>query len=179
MVLVAATAVAFAIFRYSVPSNIGLNTFGTPWEPQVFYWMHRLTPFPAMWSLAVTVIARSNQRGAQQRGSRHAGVIACYAATGAVAIAVLIASGFYAAHILEDQRNIPRIFSHPTQSHPLPPFGSATLEEIGGAAVLGAWSALAAGCRWRTEPTWIDRLGRVLGSIWIGLLVVYLYGYTG
>jgi hypothetical protein len=180
MTLVAATAVAFAIFRYSMPSNIGLNTFGTALEQQLFYWTHRLTPFPATWSLAVVAIAALDMRHGLRRGARrHAGVVACYAATGAVAIATLIFCLFYTAHILEDQQLIRKIFSHPTQNHPIPPFGSMTLEEIGGAAVLGAWSALAATGQWRTDRTWIDRLGRLLGLIWIALFVIYLYGYAG
>lgn len=39
-------------------------------------------------------------------------------------------------------------------------------------AVLGAWIALILARRWRPEPSWIDRTGRVLGFFWIGLLVL-------
>jgi hypothetical protein len=34
-------------------------------------------------------------------------------------------------------------------------------------AILGAWSALAICGRWSPEPSWIDRLGRILGVFWI------------
>jgi hypothetical protein len=34
-------------------------------------------------------------------------------------------------------------------------------------AVQAAWGLLLAGRRWRAEPTWIDRLGRALGAVWI------------
>jgi hypothetical protein len=41
-----------------------------------------------------------------------------------------------------------------------------------GFAVLGAWLFLLfSGC-WRPEPTWIDRLGRALGALWIVLTLV-------
>ena len=63
--------------------------------------------------------------------------------------------------------------------HLPPPFGEAPFEEIVGGVALGAWATLAATQCWRTEPTWIDRLGRVLGVCWIFLLILYLYGYTG
>jgi hypothetical protein len=179
MISVAATAVAFGIFRYSLPSNIGLSTFGTALEQQLFYWMHRLTPFPALWSLAIVAITAWDRKKGDRREARLAGIAACCAATGAIAVATLIFSAFYTAHILEEQQVIRRIFNHSTQNHPLPPFGAITLEEIGGAAVLGAWSALAASRRWRTDRTWIDRLGRLIGMFWIALFATYIYGYAG
>ncbi len=37
-------------------------------------------------------------------------------------------------------------------------------------AVVGSWIALALARRWRPEPTWIDRMGRVLGGYWMFLL---------
>jgi hypothetical protein len=179
MTLVAATAVAFGIFRYSLPSNIAMSTFGTAFEQRLFYWAHALTPFLALWALAVVAIAWWDGRRGNRRETRLAGVVACCAATGAIAIAVLIFCVLYTAHVLEDQRLIPRIFSHPIQNHPLPPFGAITLEEIGGAAVLGAWSALGASRRWRTDRTWIDRFGRLVGLVWITLFVIYIHGYAG
>jgi hypothetical protein len=41
-----------------------------------------------------------------------------------------------------------------------------------GFAVAGAWLALALGGRWRPEPSWIDRLGRAVGWLWIAALMV-------
>jgi hypothetical protein len=39
-----------------------------------------------------------------------------------------------------------------------------------GLAVAVAWVALAATERWRPEPSWIDRLGRLLGAFWIAMV---------
>ena len=41
-----------------------------------------------------------------------------------------------------------------------------------GFAVAGAWLALVLSGLWRSEPTWIDRVGRTLGWLWLGLTVV-------
>jgi hypothetical protein len=140
--------------------------------------MHQLTPFLSMWSFAVFAIDRVDSRK-RRPYPRHAGIIACYAATIGLATSALISSSFYLVHVLEDSGVIRKILSHQRQMHLPPPFGEAPLEEIIGGVVFGAWAALAATRRWRSEPTWIDRLGRVLAAIWIGLLLTYIYAYTG
>jgi hypothetical protein len=177
MILVAATAIAFAIFRYSQPANLNFTTLGGRWEQWLFYWMHRVVPFPASWSIALLVIDRYEQRSGRRRGARHAGIVACYAATIAVALTSVISMMFSLVHVLEDLQVVPKVLSH--GRHALSPFDNAPMEEIVGAAVLGAWAALSAGRRWRTESSWIDRLGRVLGCCWIGLFVLYVYAYSG
>jgi hypothetical protein len=181
LVLVASTAIAFAIAR---PQNRGgliaaLSTFNVSWEPWLFLWVYRLGPFPALWSLAVVLISARDDRKRRRAGARFAGIAACYAATAATALSCLVASAFYGLHILANRGIIPGIFSHPIDTHPPPPFGSARIEGIAGVAVLGAWTVMAAGRRWRTEASWLDRLGRVLGLWWIGTFLIYLYGYVG
>jgi len=42
-----------------------------------------------------------------------------------------------------------------------------------GFAVIGAWLMLLLTRAWRSEPTWLDRTGRVLGWSWIALLLFY------
>jgi hypothetical protein len=179
MVLIAATAVAFAIFRQGLSGQVNFSTFGGSGEQWLFFWMHQVVPFPAMWSLAVFGIAVRDRSRGRRRKPREAGVVACCAAVVALTITTLIASTFYTLHVLEEFRAIPRIFSHARNSHAMPPFANAPMEEIVGAAVLGAWSAMAASGRWRARPSWIDRAGRFLGMIWIGLFLIYLYAYTG
>jgi hypothetical protein len=39
--------------------------------------------------------------------------------------------------------------------------------------VIGAWAVLAFCGRWKPEPCWLDRLGRVLGVSWIGFAAAY------
>lgn len=42
-------------------------------------------------------------------------------------------------------------------------------------AVLAAWGLLAISGRWRPEPTWIDRAGRLVGGFWITLWMLRWY----
>jgi hypothetical protein len=179
MVLVAATAVAFAIFRQGLAPGLSFTTFGGNTEQMIFYWMRQIVPFPAMWSLAILALAAFDRDTPRRRKLRHAGMVACCAAVVALALTTVIASGFYILHVLEDVHAIPRIFSHGRNSHAMPPFANTPMEEIVGAAVLGAWAVMAASGRWRTERTWIDRTGLILGVVWILLFLTYLYGYTG
>jgi hypothetical protein len=39
--------------------------------------------------------------------------------------------------------------------------------------VIGAWAVLALCGRWKPEPCWLDRLGRMLGASWIGFAAAY------
>jgi hypothetical protein len=41
-----------------------------------------------------------------------------------------------------------------------------------GFALMGGWIALLLSGRWRSEPGWVDRLGRLLGINWIAVAVL-------
>ena len=45
-----------------------------------------------------------------------------------------------------------------------------------GLTVLGAWMALIVGGRWRSDPSWVDRLGRFLGVFWVLMAVATVVG---
>jgi hypothetical protein len=179
MVFVAATAVAFTIFRQGLAGGPAFTTFGGNLERWLFTWMRQVVPFPAMWSLALLAIAVFDRSSSRRRTIRQAGTVACCAAVVALALTTLIASAFYGLHTLEEIKVIPRIFTHGRNSHAMPPFADAPMEEIVGAAVLGAWSVMVATGRWRVPRSWIDWTGCLLGIFWISLFLVYLYGYTG
>jgi hypothetical protein len=42
-----------------------------------------------------------------------------------------------------------------------------------GLAVTVAWSTLALSGRWQPEPNWLDRAGRLVGSVWVVLMVFH------
>ena len=59
--------------------------------------------------------------------------------------------------------------------YPIYPFSGRIFVAYGdriGFTVAGAWLALILIGRWQSEPTWIDRLGRAIGCLWIVLAVV-------
>jgi hypothetical protein len=86
MVLIAATAVAFAIFRQGLSGQVNFSTFGGSVEQWLFFWMHQVVPFPAMWSLAVFGIAVRDGRRGRRRIPGEAGVVACCAAVVALTL---------------------------------------------------------------------------------------------
>ena len=178
MILVAATACAFAIARSPSTFNVFFVT-GAAWEMSLFRWLHRLVPFPALWTLAVWGLARFRPRPERRRLARSTGGVAVAAAMAAVVLATVVSTIIHVAHVLQETRAIPAFFNHPIQNHGLPPFAGSNLEELGGAAVLGAWAAMAAGRRCRLDRSWIDRAGRALGVVWIAMMLVYVYGFLG
>jgi hypothetical protein len=46
-----------------------------------------------------------------------------------------------------------------------------------GCAVAVAWTIQGLGGRWRPEPSWIDRTGRVLGALWITTIPFAYFTY--
>jgi hypothetical protein len=67
-------------------------------------------------------------------------------------------------------------------SYPIYPFSGRLLVAYGdriGFAVAGAWLSLLLAGRWQSEPSWVDRLGRAIGWLWLVLaLVIWLRCYT-
>jgi hypothetical protein len=52
------------------------------------------------------------------------------------------------------------------------------LPPLTGFAVIGSWATLFLGGHWRAEPTWIDRVGRLLGAYWISAIFLPMWVYT-
>lgn len=50
---------------------------------------------------------------------------------------------------------------------------TAEAQEYVGQAVLLVWLTCWAGRRWSAEPSWTDRIGRVLGGLWIVFSLIY------
>jgi hypothetical protein len=54
-------------------------------------------------------------------------------------------------------------------------FGVRLSPAIVGGAVGAAWIAMALLCGWRSEPSWVDRAGRLLGGIWLVTIPVIVW----
>ena len=55
--------------------------------------------------------------------------------------------------------------------------GTVTAIAVGGTVAL-AWACLALGWRWEAEPSWVDRMGRLLGTmaIAVGIMAYSVFG---
>jgi hypothetical protein len=97
--------------------------------------------------------------------SRQPGAVACAAAAAAMA-----AGGIVVLSLLRPVDDWYFLQDHPEAEHPW----QIVVSRIS-MAVPAAWFILAWSGRWRSEPSWIDRMGRVLGAYWIGLLTYHAY----
>jgi hypothetical protein len=97
--------------------------------------------------------------------SRQPGAVACAAAAAAMAAGGIIVLTLMLC--LDEQNYV--------QDHPEAEYPWLIVHSRISMAVPAAWFILAWSGRWRSEPSWIDRTGRVLGAYWIGLLIYHCY----
>jgi hypothetical protein len=186
MVLVAATAVGLAFLRASVGdfSELGarmqdsvrvlagpLDHWGA-WGLAIYSTCVQAAalsiPFGWAWSVAILLLRLRRPRPRRRRLACQPGAIACYSAaitlvpaiTRVVGVALMsgMSSGF--REMLDWVVGTWFVF----------------VPALAGFAVIGSWATLLLGRRWRPEPSWIDRAGRVLGVYWIATTVFPLWG---
>jgi hypothetical protein len=167
MILVAATAVGFGGIRACSPAFYSYQYTPIPPPPWLNWlavvlsnWAFYLSPLPAAWTFAALVLRLRSPRPPLRRLMRQPGTVASFAATMLILIGVV--------HYLLDVHN-PSSHDGPFQ------YTSFSL----GCGVAAAWLILALSMRWRAERSWIDRLGRVLGAYWIGMVLLILFRTYG
>jgi hypothetical protein len=152
MGIVAAAAVAVALARY----HLGRDS--TPGVATAH--VTRSVALPLSW---MVVALSSVGRGPGRRRPRPPGVAAC--------VGVIVATGIslsFWVHVViilmpgvgwawEAWRDLPWEFIPQQIVDPTPP----------AIAVGSVWAVLALDRRWRPEPAWLDRLGRILGVYWL------------
>ncbi len=162
MVLVAATGAGLGLFRpylasfagpsfqHSHPSLRTIETTYGAWSCVAACWMVALLPL--------------QYRGPHPRRGRLArrpGHVACFVASIALVVGTLHQLVRFAFRALT-----------------LTPFSFyqlwITVSGNVASAIAGAWLILALSGRWRSDPGWIDRLGRLLGCLWIGWMLFWL-----
>lgn len=195
MILTAATAVALGLAKeYSQDflSFLQQNHSG-PWKSwpgtlvsTVLRGILATLPFGMAWTLGVLTIRLRQPRPAWRRLARQPGLVACLVAPLPAMLRIVSHAVYY---VLECSTNFitpARLPSPPFVTHGLPGFpdgfplfwsdifASAPLLLVPqiGLAVAVAWIVLALSGHCRPEPTWIDRLGRVLGACWIVVAVL-------
>ena len=125
--------------------------------------VERLTPYLTVGSLAVLALRLRSPRPGWRRFIGSPGLVAC--AMGALGMVPALLTDL----ITNALSGRPWAIAWARTVEDLAPGNLAGLSAVVGMAVLVAWIAMAATRRWRTEPSWIDRLGRFLGAGWIAL----------
>ncbi len=155
MILVAATALALVAAR----SKIVVPTMGqTHWaraEPN-------LTWAGLAFTLALIPIRLNRPRSVREDLWRQPGLVACIS----VAIALLISILQQVVSSLAICLRMPKI----SLRNELGQIFEETIYRLPAQAILvivASWTILALGRRWKAEPGWIDRAGRVIGAYWI------------
>jgi hypothetical protein len=170
MVLIAATAVGIALARMIMSFEGWRRDFGTPQEPwrtaRVVFRNSRNVGSPLLltWTVALLVLHLRRPRPRLRRVFRRPGAIACGVAT--------------LAFLLPTVLIIPLgVRARAEGSSVGDPFYLASIWVLGangGLGVLCGWLTLVLGGRWRPEPSWLDRAGRIVGAGWIAAYVLRL-----
>ncbi len=189
MILVAATAAGVAVAKGWASSYAGfLNArefeLRFPWESwrigaairPMTRWMVVWWPVVASWTAALVVLRVRRPRPARWRLFATPGVAACVVATTLFLLEITAACLSYAFSLL-----IPTMIGATTIWPGFDPMlllystlrGGTSMAIGFGVASLWIWMALAR--RWRPEPHWIDRTGRLLALLWLILLPFRLY----
>jgi hypothetical protein len=159
ILLVAATAVGLSQVR-GILGDLGTFHWGR-WKVAQFDYARSLidvvVPILAVWTIAFLPIRLRRPRPGLRVLVRQPGVTACYAAL----IPLLILLAWVAL--------IPPFI--PVE--PDVPLAIVQNSEAMVSAVLGAWLILWLGGLSRPEPGWIDRLGKIIGALWIGQLILF------
>ena len=156
MILVPVVAAGTIILRSSLPGFWRLSGIFAGDLPDpgrllwLWQWLHGVGSCFVVPMMAALVVIRLRQpRPSLRRLGRQPGFVACLAMLSSLVPGGLWVATFY--HLPGQTFNVIwTIITYYTDS-----------------AVLGSWLALSLAGRWRSEPGWIDRSGRVLGWYWI------------
>jgi hypothetical protein len=158
MVLVAATAAGFALCRVCIDYFRWVSE-----ESRVGWWANQTrlaSNLVLMWTLAYFPLRLRQPRPPWRRVARQPGMVACCAIVLAVALSALrvlsTAMEPGRATALSGNNLFVMVVSHIVIAH----------------SVAAAWMALVLATGWRPERSWIDRMGRALGTFWLVALAI-------
>jgi hypothetical protein len=176
MVLVAATAIGLAAARGlhdSIWSKTSMSVEAGSYSAislEVARWTVIALPTAWAWTIALILLSLRIPQTSIHARLILPGSAACGAATIALTIGTINMLVVWVIIILQFGTTRPlvmgEVISDSILEIDLPGIGSP------GLAVTIAWVALAVSGRWQPEPSWIDRLGRLMGCGWIGLMML-------
>lgn len=136
----------------------GLRTYQPEWEPTIYDWLDfsNFMAVVAAWTL-VALRLRS-PRPPKARLWRQPGFVACFS----------IASAWLFSYLV---RLLSLVYPDPILIYePVHPFSIGLIQTRlmpMSCAVASAWALLLISGRWKPEPTWLDRAGRILAILLI------------
>jgi hypothetical protein len=173
MVLVAAAALSLVLIRdYLADAHIARNlpaaipndwSIAALWRRGTVY-SGMLSPLAVALSLALFILRLRKPRPGLRRLLRQPGMVA--------SSATVIATGLFVMKVLFSEYYLARTGT--VMSRPLHWLWMMRLP-WNGEVVAVAWILLWLGGSWHSEPTWIDRAGRVLGVYWVASGVFFAY----
>jgi hypothetical protein len=172
MALVAATAAGMAWMRSNYDWQFFFGTWGLFYRNGDVlqtggYLIRFLWPFLLAWTLTVLVLRSRRPRPPRRLLMRQPGLVACCAAT----LGTMVCFWPSLVGVLAGVPLIDSVTRGPSRFWQESATGDGAAEAIG-LAVATAWLTLVLTRGWHPEPTWVDRLGRILGACWILLLLV-------
>lgn len=170
MVLVAATAVGLAWTRLTFHEwnellpETGIIDESTTVQA-LWHWSDLAVPCLTSWSVGLSLLWLRRPRVAAGRLLRMPGAVACAAVMASLVSTLLFSAAFYVS-----------LSAHPTTCGWFQRFPDwlYDLEDSfsryarpNAHAVAVCWLILLFSRRWRAQPTWLDRTGRVVGLLWL------------
>ena len=159
-ILVGATAFGLVLLRWylaGIPAGMFWPVAARTVEVTYGAW----STTAACWMIALLVIEHSGPHPRRARLVRRPGYVACCVGVLALGWGGIVE---WAGH------GVPGLAAMPTSFQQV----WVRVSPRVGSMVAGAWLVLALSGRWRADPGAIDRLGRLLGGLWIGWLLFWL-----
>jgi hypothetical protein len=160
LVLVAATGAGLTMFRPYLASLAGAGYQNAQQLRTIETIYGAWSLIAAWWMIVLLLLQYHGPHPRRGRLARRPGHAACCVA----AVALVVGAVHEASRVaFADLTGVPFSF------HQLWITASARV----GPAIAGAWLLLALSGRWKSDPGWMDRLGRLLGCCWIGWLLFW------
>lgn len=170
MITVAAMATALAAMRSVWPSDPSLLNSARPalYSNLLLDINRNVSGFSLMaasLTVACLVMRLRRPRRPLRSLASQPGAVACSAAVTVLAIGVVNLGGMVGVLTLDG--------IYPAAGLGILDLSDAQLRGLpseAGCAVAAVWVILVASRRWHCEPSWIDRMGRILGVFWVGTI---------
>jgi len=156
-IMIAATACGLALYRIH-ESIIESGQWSGSYIVDV-------APLFVMWTVAFAILRLRKPRPRLRRLFRQSGMAAC-------STSLIVLTVFLALRLL----GLMQIGGEFLGAGPDYWFPTAFREILPwvGSSVAAVWLNLVLSGRWIAEPSWIDRLGRLLAAYWIGVAILYV-----